>query len=430
MDNSTSLAYLVRMDAYIDRIIDDEVQRGLRVAGALVLKGPRACGKTRTAKQFARSFIQLDRDTPEAAAAAMQPALVLEGERPRLLDEWQVVPSIWNEVRHAVDDTAEKGQFILTGSATPDEVAHRHSGAGRVRSVVMRTLSLCERGVEAERVSLGKIIDGTQEHTAGTSLSVPDYAELLVAGGFPEFYALDPVDAQEAMESYMLEMSEHDYPQLGGPRRDPRRFLSFLRGYAGLVAQPATAAAIRRRIGELSGASAPPAPDTVNVLHDFATRLFLVEDQPAWAPSVRSKTSLVQMPKRHLADPALAAALLGVAPGYLLQDLETFGMLFESLVVHDLRIYAQHLRARGVFHLRDMKGREEIDAVVELRDGRWVGVEVKLSHHAVDHAASHLCSVAEKIVPEAAALIVVVPTGPAFKRPDGVWVVPLGALGF
>nr|WP_237559138.1 DUF4143 domain-containing protein [Corynebacterium renale] len=163
-------------------------------------------------------------------------------------------------------------------------------------------------------------------------------------------------------------------------------------------------------------------------MHDFAVRLFLVEDQPAWSPEVRSKTTLVQLPKRHLADPALAAALLGIGPDYLLQDLETLGIFFESLVVHDLRIYAQHLRARGVYHLRDMKGREEIDTIVELRDGRWVGVEVKLSHTAVDSAAANLLSIAAKIVPPAAALIVVVPTGPAFQRPDGVWVVPLASL--
>ena len=416
------------MDNYIPRVIDSEVERGLRSAGALVIKGPRACGKTRTALQHALSAIQLDRDTPEAAVARMQPAEALRGERPRLIDEWQAAPGVWNEVRHAVDDSHLKGQFILTGSATPDEVAHRHSGAGRIRSVVMRTLSLREKGVEAEPVSLARIIDGTQEPTQGSKLTVPDYASHLVAGGFPELFSLDPADAQEAMESYLLEMSEHDYPDLVGPRRDPRLFRNFLLGYAGLIAQPATAAAIRRRIGELSGAHTPPSPETVNVLHDFATRLFLVEDQPAWSPSVRSKTTLVQMPKRHLADPGLAAALLAVDPDYLLRDLETLGIFFESLVVHDLRVYAQALRSRGVFHLRDTKGREEIDAVVELRDGRWLGFEVKLSHHAIDGAAAHLKAAAAKVVPEAAALLVIVPTGPAFRRADGVWVVPLAAL--
>lgn len=416
------------MKPYIDRIVDEEVRRGLRSAGALVIKGPRACGKTSTALQFANSAIRLDRQNEETAAARMQPSLGLKGERPRLIDEWQAVPAMWNEVRHAVDDSAEKGQFILTGSATPNEDAQRHSGAGRIRGVIMRTLSLAERNVDADPVSLAAIIDGTQEPTGGTAVNVQDYADLIVAGGFPEFFSLNPLDAQESMESYLFEMSEHDYPELGGPRRDPRRFHSFLRGYAGLIAQPATAAAIRRRIGELSGTAMTPAPDTVSILHDFASRLFLVEDQRAWSPSLRSKTELVQMPKRHLADPALAAALLGVGPDGLLRDLETFGMFFESQLVHDLQVYAQHARARGVFHLRDMKGRDEIDAVVELRDGRWAGFEAKLSHQQVDDAAAHLVKVAKKIDREPSALIVVIPTGPAFQRPDGVWVVPLAAL--
>lgn len=413
---------------YLPRIVDAEVERGLRVAGALFLKGPRASGKTSTARQFAKSVIQLDRDTPEANLARMQPALGIQGSRPRLIDEWQVVPAMWNEVRHAVDESREKGQFLLTGSSTPEDDAARHSGAGRIRSIQLRTLSLAERGDLAERVSLGSIINGSQDPTAGTDATVEDYARWIVAGGFPEFFGLDPLDAQEAMESYFMEMSEHDYPELGGPRRDPRRFQSFLRAYAGLVAQPATAAAIRKRIGELSSAAAMPAAETVNVIHDFATRLFLVEDQPAWSPRTRSKTTMVQMPKRQLADPGLAAALLAVGPEKLLGDLETLGILFEAQLVHDLRVYAQALRARGVFHLRDMKGREEIDAIVELRDGSWVGFEAKLSHNEVDAAAAHLLRVAKKVSSSPAALIVVIPSGPAFQRSDGVWVVPLAAL--
>ncbi|MHC2799276.1 uncharacterized protein ACUXA5_001582 [Corynebacterium hesseae] len=413
---------------YLPRIVDAEVERGLRVSGALFLKGPRASGKTSTARQFAKSVIQLDRDSPEANLARMQPALGLQGARPRLIDEWQVVPAIWNEVRHAVDDSPEKGQFLLTGSSTPNDDATRHSGAGRIRSIQLRTLSLAERELAAERVSLGAIIAGNQEPTAGTDATVADYARWIVAGGFPEFFDLDPLDAQEGMESYLTEMSEHDYPELGGPRRDPRRFQSFLHAYAGLVAQPATAAAIRKRIGELSSATSTPAAETVNVIHDFATRLFLIEDQPAWSPRTRSKTSMVQMPKRQLADPGLAAALLGTGPDKLLGDLETLGILFEAQLVHDLRVYAQALRARGVFHLRDMKGREEIDAVVELRDGSWVGFEAKLSHNEVDAAAAHLKHVAAKLSSPPAALIVVIPSGPAFQRPDGVWVVPLAAL--
>lgn len=412
--------------------MDGEIERGLQNSGALLIKGPRACGKTSSAKQFAKSSISLDRNTAEVNLAKMEPASALAGEKPRLIDEWQEIPQIWNEVRHAVDEAGAgtKGQFILTGSATPDDELKRHSGAGRIRSVKMRTMTLAERNVDptAEVVSLTKIIDGSQSNTLGSKASVTYYANWIVAGGFPGFIGLEPLDAQEGIESYLTEMSEHDYPELGGAKRDPRRFMAFLRAYAGLISQPATASAIRKRIGELSGSTAIPANETVNTFHDFANRLFLVEDQPAWSTNVRSKTQLVQTPKRQLADSALAAALLGIGPNALLQDLETFGILFEAQVVHDLRVFTQALRVKGIFHLRDMRARYEIDAILELRDGNWVGVEIKLSHQEIDKAANQLLSVSEKITTPPKALIVVIPSGPAIKRPDGVWVVPLTAL--
>lgn len=414
---------------YLPRIVDKEVAHALHTAGALYLKGPRACGKTSTARQFAQSIIQLDRDTAEASAARTHPALALNGTKPRLIDEWQAAPGVWNEVRHAVDDSTTTGQFLLTGSATPAEDTLRHSGAGRIRSITMRTLSFFERNIPAERISLSQIAAGKQSPTNGTDATVTDYAQWIVTGGFPGFFTQDPLNAQDNILSYLSEMSEHDYPELGGPRRDPRRFMSFLRAYSGLIAQPATAAALRRRIGELSSATTAPAAETVTILHDFATRLFLVEDQPAWSPQTRSARTMVQMPKRQLADPALAAALLGTGPDKLLQDPETLGILFEAQLVHDLRIYIQALRGRGVFHLRDMKGREEIDAVAEFRDGSWIGFEAKLSHNHIDTAAKHLLKVSATIKLPPTALIVVIPTGPAYQRPDGVWVVPLAALG-
>ncbi|AKK09416.1 DUF4143 domain-containing protein [Corynebacterium testudinoris] len=203
-------------------------------------------------------------------------------------------------------------------------------------------------------------------------------------------------------------------------------YMAFLTAYAGLIDQPATDAAIRRRMSSLSGAA--PAPETVNSLHDSASRLFLIEDQPAWAAKLRSKTSLIQTPKRHLADPSMAAALLGAGPTRLLSDLETLGILFESQVVHDLRVIAQANRARGVFHLRDQKGRDELDAVIELADGAWIGLEAKLSHRQADTAAANLLRVAEKVERPPAALVVVVPTVPVARRPDGVWLIPLACL--
>lgn len=397
--------------------------------GAVCLKGLRGSGKTTTARRHAKSQVELKTSSAAANLVRLDPQMAIKGKRPHLIDEWQAVPAVWNEVRHAVDEEEGKGLFILTGSATPDRDANRHSGAGRIRSLVMRTLSLYERDVPAQRVSLSRIAEGTQEPTAGTQATVRDYANWIVASGFPDMYSADPLDAQDTLESYIWEMSEHDYPELSGPRRDPRRFQNFVRAYAALLAQPATGAAIRKRIGELSGATSAPAMETVNALHDFATRLFLIEDQPAWSPIMRSKTTMVQLPKRHLADPGLAAAALQASPDKLLGDLESLGIFFESQLVHDLRVYSQHMRARGVYHMRDTKGREELDAVIELRDSRWIGFEAKLSHEQADAAAAHLLATAAKVDHPNAALIVVIPTGPAYQRPDGVWVVPLAALG-
>lgn len=333
-------------------------------------------------------------------------------------------------MRHAVDDRSQRGQFILTGSATPDESATRHSGAGRIRSLAMRTMSLAESasvsGMAAEPISLGALMSGTAEPCQGTETTVSDYAAWMVRGGWPGWLDLAPEDASEAVASYIAEMSEHDYPDIGGARRDPRRFRAFLAAYAGLIAQPASLAAIGRRMGETSAAT--PSPALVPQLQDFASRLFLIEDQPAWSPRLRSRQALIQTPKRHLADPSLALALLGASTERLLADPETLGIVFESQVVHDLRVAAQAIRARGVFHLRDAKGRDEIGVVIEAADGAWLGIEVKLSHHAVDEAAANLLRVAAKVSSPPAALAVIIPTGPVVRRRDGVWVLPLASL--
>lgn len=414
------------MTSYVPRSVDPAIARGLRTSGAVLLRGPRACGKTESARQQANSEVILDTATPEVTLARIDPSLILAGDTPRLLDEWQEIPEIWNTVRHEIDNRRSRGQFILTGSATPPDDARRHPGAGRITTVTMRTMSLGERGVPSTEASLSALFAGTQEPGTGTQASVADYTGWMVAGGWPGWLDLDPEDAADNVRSYLWEMSEHDYPDIAGLRRDPRRFTSFLTAYAGLIGQPASFAAIGRRIGEISGTE--PSASLVPLLHDFASRLFLVEDQPAWATRLRSKTTLIQTPKRHLADPSMALALLGAGTDRVLSDPETLGIVFESQAVHDLRIAADAIRARGVFHLRDMKGRDEIDAVVEAADGAWIGCEVKLSHRQIDHAAENLLRVAAKVEREPAALIVIIPTGPVVQRPDGVWVLPLAAL--
>ncbi len=416
------------MSDYLPRIVDEELQRGLRTSGAVYVRGPRACGKTATSQRACSSEIRLDESTPETFAALTDPRLALAGATPRLIDEWQAIPEIWNAVRHAIDDRKSRGQFILTGSATPELESRRHSGAGRIRALTMRTMSLMERfdDTQSEAASLSKLFDGTLQPNSGTDASVEDYAQWMTSGGWPGLQDLDVTDASDEVASYLAMMSEHDYPLIGGSRRDPRRFYAFLEAYAGVIAQPASFKAIGRRMGEITGTT--PAEALVPQLHDFASRLFLIEDQPAWSTKLRSRTTLIQTPKRHLADVSLALSLLRASPKRLLSDLETLGIIFESLAVHDLRVYAQALRSRGVYHLRDVKGRLEIDAIVENADGDWIGCEMKLSHHGVDKAAKQLLHVAAHIESPPAALVVIIPTGPVVQRPDGVWVIPLASL--
>ncbi|MDO4792316.1 MAG: ATP-binding protein, partial [Buchananella hordeovulneris] len=409
------------MSRYFPRIVDAELERSLRIAGGVHVRGPRACGKTATARQQAASMARLDLDTPEAALGQLNVAGLLAGDTPRLLDEWQAIPEVWNAVRHEIDDRGERGQFILTGSSTPNDDAVRHPGAGRIVSLTMRTMTLSERAAAGylpgsegtTKASLGALLGGQLETSAGTTATVSDYANWIVGGGWPGFIDLASQDAQYQLDSYLQEVAERDYPQISGPRRNPLRLLSFLRAYAGVVGQPASMAGIRKRIGEQVGTQ--PGEELVSDLHEFSQRLFMIEDQPAWSTSLRSKTALVTTPKRHLADPSLMAALLGAGPERLVGDLETFGFAFESQVVHDLRVYAQANRVRGVFHMRDTKGRDEIDVIVEGSDGRWAGFEVKLSHAQVERAADNLLRIAAKVTTPPTALVVVIPTGPVTR---------------
>lgn len=249
----------------------------------------------------------------------------------------------------------------------------------------------------------------------------------LATGGWPGWFGATEATARSRALGYVDDLSEHDFVQVAGTRRDPRRFTAYLRAVAALVAQPAAYVAISRRIDEATATSVTPS--AIPMLHAMAERLFLVEDQPAWSPKLRSRTAALQTPKRHLADPSLAAALLGAGTDRLLLEPETLGHLFESQVVHDLRVYAQSCDARGVFHYRDSKGRDEIDAVVEAEDGSWLAIDVKIGSGAVEAAATNLRRVTAKMQLAPIANLVIIPTGVAHRRSDGVFVIPLTTLG-
>lgn len=398
----------------------------LRSHGAVLLTGPKAVGKTTTARQFAASEVGLDRDPAALRAARTDPSLVLDGDAPRLIDEYQLAEGMWNAVRGRVDDLGRKGLFLLTGSSTPEDDPVSHSGARRIAPVAMRTMTLRERGLSNGAVSIQALLEGDVAEGPATGFDVPKAIEALAVGGWPDNLELSASDALDANDDYLSVIVNTDVRRVDGVRRDPDAVRRLIVSYARNVATDVSLRALARVDEE-------PIPEAT--LHDYLRalrRLFLIEDQPAWKPRLRSRIRLAVTPKRHLTDPSLAVAALGATPERLLgPEIELAGYLFESQVVHDLRVYAQGGRGAVRFY-RDNKGLE-VDAIVEARDGRWLGVEVKLGVGRIDEAARNLLAMGAKLSPEAndlcGALVVVVPDTPTYTRPDGVVVTSLAALG-
>jgi uncharacterized protein len=378
---------------YLPRVIDSQLGADLQALGAVVVEGPRASGKTRTAEQHAASVVRLDTDPQLVTAARIDPALILEGPTPRLIDEWHLVPGVWNAVRRAVDDRGGVGHFILTGSAMPEADDQRHSGAGRMVVTRMRTMSSYETGTSTGGVSLGALFHG-EPARAPCDRRVPDYVNDVVRGGWPELVDASPNRVRRFLDGYLGLVVERDVPALSG-RRDPVRLRRFLRAYAELTAHPVSLrSVVARAVGTDAQDQATLTWHTADTYLDIAQRLMIVEDVPMWSTRLRSRATLTELPKRHLSDPALAVALMATDATGLLRDLRTFGFLFESLVTRDLRVYAQASDA-GVFHYRERSGHLEVDLVVERRDGAWIGVEVELSPDAIDAAAAALRKLAD-----------------------------------
>ena len=415
-------------DGYRTRVVDSEVERGLRAAGFVVLEGPRACGKTWTGLRFARSAVRLDTDLDARTIGTVEPSTLLDGPSPRLLDEWQVVPAVWNHVRHACDATAERGLFILAGSAQPADDITRHTGAGRVRRVRMRPMSLFESADSSGEVSLEGLLEGEGCRAGPSEAGLRGVAELLCRGGWPGQIGLRLPEVQQNLRDYLSEVARTDIPRLeGGAAHNPAGIERLLRSLARNTASEARNSTL--------AADVEPEPlhrHTVRSYLAALRRLFVVEEQPAWSVRLRSRAPLRKSPKWHFADPSLAAAALGADPRRLMADVSTLGLLFESLVVRDLRILAQPLDGR-VFHLRDAAGLEA-DAIVEFPDGRWLAVEAKLGgSDAIDAGAQSLLRLSRKVSAERAdqlaALVVITAVGYGYTRPDGVRVAPVTALG-
>jgi predicted AAA+ superfamily ATPase len=413
--------------AYLPRVVDAELDARLRAAGAVVIEGAKAVGKTETARRRASSSVLLDIDENARRAAAVDPSLVLDGPAPRLIDEWQVEPALWNHVRRAVDDRALPGQFVLTGSSVPADDVARHTGAGRFSFLRMRPMTLFESGHTNGAVSLGGLLTGEPPRSDEPGLSVSDLADRVTAGGWPAQHGRPAGVAARAARDYLEQIREVDVPRVAGSRRDPARIERLLRSLARNVS---TAVAFTVLAADAGGGDGPLDRHTVAEYLSTLDRLMVIEDQPAWAPHLRSRANLRTSPKRHFVDPSLAVAALGAGPEQLLRDLSLLGLLFESLVIRDLRVLAQPLDGR-VLHYRDNYG-VEADAVVQLADGRWAAFEIKLGAGLVDEGAESLrrfrAAVDTRRSGEPAVLGVVSGTGFGYMRPDGIAVIPIGAL--
>ncbi|MCP9943020.1 ATP-binding protein [Cyanobium sp. ATX 6E8] len=381
-----------------------------------------------TASQQAASSVLLDIDQAARQVLAVEPRLVLEGARPRLLDEWQVAPELWNQVRRAVDASDQPGQFLLTGSAVPADDASRHTGAGRFGFLRMRPMSLFESGVSNGAVSLWQLFAGEVQAVADPGMSVQDLTALIARGGWPAQQGRPLKAASRAARDYLEQVRQVDISRVDDRRRDPARVGALLRS---LGRHCATEAKLATLAADAGGADGPLDERTVTDYLQALERLMVIEDQPAWAPHLRSRARLRKAPKRHFVDPSLALAATGAAPERLLHDFEWFGLLFESLVIRDLRVLSQPLDGE-VLHYRDDYG-VEVDAIVQLRDGRWGAIEIKLGEGQVEQAAANLKRFSEQIDSQRsgspAFLAVICGKGYGYPRADGVVVVPVGALG-
>lgn len=414
---------------YRPRVADRELGQCLGAAGAVLIEGPRACGKTVTAQQMAESEVFLDVDRVARDMIAVNPDLVLEGEPPRLIDEWQTAPVVWNHIRRAVDARPGKGHFILTGSAVPPDDITRHTGAGRIVRLRLRPMSLFELERSTGRVSLAHLLGGGPPESPATDLSVRELAELVCVGGWPGHLHSSPDEAMRVNRGYVDDICRADLERVDGVRRDPERVRRFLHSLARNVSTYASLATIAR---DVAGPDDPPMTGhTARAYLTGLERLMVVEDQPPWASHMRSRSRIQVRPKRHFVDPSIAVAALDAGPDDLLSDFSWFGFLFESLVVRDLRVYAQAMGAR-IRHYRD-DTHLEVDAIVDAGPGRWAAFEIKLGLGRIDDAARSLLKFAERVDAsrsgEPAALGVIVERGFGYVRPDGVSVIPLGALG-
>ncbi len=417
---------------YKPRLIDKRLDDFLTAAGAVVVEGPKWCGKTWTSSQHSQSEFLIgspDGNFQNKRLAEFAPETVLFGDTPRMLDEWQEVPLLWDAVRAEVDKRNVKGQFILTGSATPNHKGIMHSGAGRIARLRMRPMSLYESGNSSGKISLEDLCEGNLTPAMTGEVDLRKITEFIYRGGWPG-NADVPIDKAGLLPNeYLKAVIDDDVYRIDGIKRDVSKMNLLLKSLARNESTTVTNKTLKSDVKAIDDEDIDS--DTISVYLDIFTRLFLLDNQPPFASNIRSSVRLKQSEKRHFADPSLACALLKATPDRLINDLETLGFLFEALCERDLRIYADSFDAK-LFHYQDYNNRE-IDAVIELSDGKWCAFEIKLGANQIDKAAENLLNLKKSIEEEGGIVpsvlcVICGLSNAAYIRDDGVFVVPITAL--
>lgn len=419
---------------YKHRIADGILEKKLRSKGAVLIEGPKWCGKTTTAEQQARSILYMDNPASfesNLQMAEIDPGILLEGDTPRLIDEWQLAPKLWDTMRFEVDHRHQVGQFILTGSAVPsDEESIKHSGTGRFSWLTMRPMSLYESGESNGKVSLSHLFESRENIVATNNLRIDDIAFLICRGGWPFACSLQGDAALAQAFDYVDAVIKKDVSRVDGTNRNITTTRLLMRSYARNQGSQATIGTIVADM--MTNDENEIGIKTAGSYLDALRKIFVIEDSEAWNPNLRSKTAIRTANTRYFIDPSIGTAVLGLGPKDLINDLNTMGLFFETLCVRDLRIFADALDGQ-VFHYRDKSGLE-CDAVIHLRNGRYGLVEIKLGgDRLINEGASNLLALVDKIntdkMKEPSFLMVLTGTGDfAYRRKDGVYVVPIGCL--
>lgn len=415
---------------YKNRIVDVELQELLESSGAVLIEGAKWCGKTSTGLNVANSVIYMQ-DEDNAGMynqmASTKPSLLLEGEPPRLIDEWQDAPVLWNAVRFAIDQRQKTNQFILTGSAVPKDDDKRHSGTGRIARLRMRPMSLWESNESNGKVSLQQLFDNEPDVAETSELTLEMLAFALCRGGWPASLQKSDKTALRTARNYVDEVVELDVHRVDGVERNSQRVRKLLQSLSRNVSTMASNETI---MADIATNDTALSPTTFASYMNALRRIFVIDDIEAWLPSLRSRTAIRTSLKRHFVDPSIPAVLLRLTPDSLLKDFKTFGFLFEDLCARDLRIYAQAIDG-DVYHYRD-KNKLECDLIISRRNGQWAGVEVKLGRNEEDAAATNLLKLASKVdegkMQKPSFLVILTAGQFAYRRKDGVYVVPIGCL--